>query len=412
MWSYAGARKADNPDAVRELLQRCSSPSDTLSLSANYKQHGVYILHGDADDNVPVSEARRMAEHLGRFHRDFTVHEQPGAGHWWDASDEPGTDCVDWAPLFDFLARHVIPTRGSVRQIDFTTASPGVSAWCQWVGIAAQVRQLRPSRVTVRHDPGQRRFVGTTENVARLVFDLGHVAPGQPLRFELDGQKLDGVPWPGGGKPRLWLQRTGEKWAGIPEPPATDKGPHRYGTFKDAFRHRVRFVYGTHGRPDENAWAFQKARYDAETFWYRGNGSIDVITDEAFLTDPSPERNVILYGNADTNAAWKALLGDSPVQVRRGAVRIGEREEKGDDLGCLLVRPRKESRQACVGAVAGTGPVGMRRTDRLPYFQSGTGYPDCLVLGPQGKDGGVRAAGFFGVDWKVESGEFAWAEGR
>jgi len=44
---------------------------------------------------------------------------------------------------------------------------------------------------------------------------------------------------------------------------------------------------------------------------------------------------VILYGNDTTNGAWKALLGGSPVQVERGRVRIGSREERGDELACL-----------------------------------------------------------------------------
>jgi hypothetical protein len=54
----------------------------------------------------------------------------------------------------------------------------------------------------------------------------------------------------------------------------------------------------------------------------------------------------------------------------------------------------------------------MRLTDRMPYFVSGCGYPDCIVLGPEvlerGAEG-VRTAGFFGVDWRVTSGEFVWA---
>ena len=81
------------------------------------------------------------------------------------------------------------------------------------------------------------------------------------------------------------------------------------------------FVYGTKGTAEENAWALAKSRYDAETFAYRGNGSIDVVADTEFEPEAEPDRNVILYGNADTNAAWAALLGASPVQVRRGSIR-------------------------------------------------------------------------------------------
>src|SRR5207249_997563 len=126
------------------------------------------------------------------------------------------------------------------------------------------------------------------------------------------------------------------------------KAPQRYGPFKEAFRNRVLFVYGTCGTPHENAWAFAKARYDAETFWYRGNGSIDLIRDAAFDASADGDRNVILYGSADTNTAWSALLTESPVQVRRNQIRIGERELAGDDLACLFIRPRPGSDRALV----------------------------------------------------------------
>jgi hypothetical protein len=173
----------------------------------------------------------------------------------------------------------------------------------------------------------------------------------------------------------------------------------------------VVLVYGTQGTAAETAWALAKARFDAETFWYRGNSAVEVVPDTAFTADRDRDRNVVLYGHAESNGAWKALLADSPVQVRRGTVRVGDREEKGDDLGCLFLRPRPGSDKALVGVVGGSGLTGLRLTDRLSYFLSGVGYPDCLVLGAEvltnGSDG-VRAAGFFGDDWSVRSGDWVW----
>jgi hypothetical protein len=68
---------------------------------------------------------------------------------------------------------------------------------------------------------------------------------------------------------------------------------------------------------------------------------------------------------------------------------------------------------ALVGVVSGSGLAGLRLTERLPYFTSGAGFPDCLVVGAdmleRGIDG-VRAAGFFGPDWSVARGEFEWRD--
>ncbi|MCS6950897.1 MAG: prolyl oligopeptidase family serine peptidase, partial [bacterium] len=395
---------------TEEFLLRCASPSDTLALVRNSLKQGVYVLHGDADEVVPVTESRRMRDQLNSFHRDFVYHEQPGAGHWWDASDEPGADCVDWAPLFELFARRRLPTEDSVLHVEFTTASPGVSASCYWVTIYQQERQMQHSTVNLRYEPGRRRFVGSTSNVALLSLSVEHVPPSAPLSVELDGQSLGNLPYPAREK-RIWLAREGGQWRLTSRPSPERKSPERYGGFKSAFTRRPVLVYGTQGTPEENAWALAKARYDSETFWYRGNATFEVIPDTEFQPERYRDRNVILYGNAQTNAAWRLLLEDSPVQVNRGAVAVGNRTFSGEGLACLFVRPRKGSDTALVGVVAGTGLAGMRLTDRLPYFTAGSGVPDCLVLSTEmltlGVDG-VLGAGFFGVDWSVQSGEFVW----
>lgn len=408
-WSYGGGFRASQSSPVEEIIRRSSAASDTLSLARNYIHHGVYVLHGDADDNVPVREARTMRERLQEFHRDFAYHEQPGAGHWWDLSQEPGADCVDWPPMFDMFARHIIPENADVRRVQFTTVNPGISASCRWATIEAQVQPLKPSTVDLQYDPHLRRFFGTTENVLRLCLDTAHLPAEGPVSVQLDGQLIRGIPRRK-GQHRIWLVRRGQRWEVTGPPPDSLKGPHRYGPLKDALRRGILFVYATDGTPEENAWAFAKARYDAETFWYRGNGSVDVIPDTAFRPSEHKDRDVLLYGNADTNSAWSALLATSPVQVRRGGVRVSSREVSGS-YACLFVRPRPDSRTACVVAISGTDIVGMRLTNRLSLFTPGVGFPDWILFGPdvleRGADG-VLGAGFFGTDWNVESGESAW----
>jgi len=410
--SYRRRETSEELPPIVQIIRRASLPSDTLALSSNYKHHGVYILHGADDDNVPAEQSRRMNQHLSEFHRDFIYHEQPGVGHWWNVFDDQGTDCVDWQPMFDFFARHARPGKQRLRRVEFTTANPGISSSCYWLSIEAQIEQLKLSHADVRFDPGRKRFVGTTKNVARLAFELIDVKPDDKISLELDGQKLEDISWDT-AESRLWLQRHDEQWTVIERPSLQLKGPHRYGTFKDAFRHRVMFVYGTKGTDEENKWAFAKARYDAETFWYRGNASVDIIADVDFEPESEPNRNVILYGNSDTNAAWAALLVESPVQVSQGVIRVGERTISRDDLGCLFIRPRPDSETASVGVVSGSGIIGMRLTDRRRYLSPGYALPDCVVLGPevltQGS-AGIRVAGFFGNDWSIVSGEFVWAD--
>jgi pimeloyl-ACP methyl ester carboxylesterase len=408
-WSYRARRAPDASTPVGAVLARAASPSDTFALAENLRHTAVYVLHGSDDDNVPVTESRRMVEHLQRFHEDLVYHEQSGAGHWWDVSDEPGTDCVDWAPMLDFFARHSRAGGTRVRQVDFVTASPGISSRSDWLAIEAQTQPLRLSSASVRVDPALRRFVGTTANVARLSLDVSTVDPGGPVNVELDGQKIRGISV--GSSPRLRLARSAGAWVVGSSPSPASKNPLRYGTLKDAFRNHVVLVYGTKGTPAENAWAYAKARYDSERFWYQGNGSLELMRDVDFDPAADPDRNVVLYGNSRTNAAWPALLGGSPVQVDGEGVEIGGRRVTGADLACLFIRPRPGTSVASVGVIAGTGIAGMRLTNNKLYLEAGYPFPDLLLFSAprQEKSDGILAAGFFGLDWSVGS-DFAWGE--
>jgi dienelactone hydrolase len=419
MWSYAGVRRAELTSPVEALLARALGPSDTIALSRNLTRLGVYVLHGDADDNVPVSQARRMRQILGEFHPDFVYHEQPGAGHWW------GNACVDWPPLIAFLRDHRIPKPSEVKKIDFVTASPAVSSRAHWLAIESQVKALLPSEIHLELDAEHRKFRGTTENVARLALDLKRAFPeakaGEAFAVELDGHAVPPfsvASMPSDGKCTIWLVRDRGAWSvSQSPPPPSQKGPARQGPFKEAFRNRFILVFGTKGTPLENAWSLARARFDAETFWYRGNGSVDVVSDARFLESGREQkfrdRNVVVYGHAESNGAWPVLLGDSPVQVHRGKVKVGSRAVAGEDLACLFIRPRPGSDVASVGVIAGSGLSGLRLTERLPYFTSGVALPDCLLLKAETlleSSGAPIAAGYFGAGWDVESGEFAWRE--
>lgn len=422
MWSYSGMAEYKGGTPVEGILRRASAGSDTLALTGNYNGLGVYVLHGDADDQVPIEQARKMRARLAEFHPDFAYYERPGAGHWW------GNECLDWPALMEFLKARSRPEMRDVRHVEFTTANPGIAATRAWMTIEAQTRPMAVSGVSLTLAPDARTISGTTQNVARLTFDLSlltvprHVErdgksseepvlePGKPLVIELDRQKLTDIPWPT-AQPRITLYREGDKWRTGGWAPATLKGPNRAGPFKDAFRNAMVFVVGTDGTDEEKATTLARARYDAETFWYRGNGSIPIVLDTEFEPGKDPGRNVIIYGNADTNAAWKQLLADSPIQVKAGSLKVGDKQIDGVDLACLFIRPRAGNDKAMVGVISGSGPVGMRLTQRVPYFVSGVGVPDWIVIGAEAMEKGlpgVRGAGFFGNDWGLSGEDSGW----
>ena len=87
------------------------------------------------------------------------------------------------------------------------------------------------------------------------------------------------------------------------------------------------------------------------------------------------DRNIVLYGNADTHAHWSTLLPNSPIVMRRGEITIGNHAFQGDDLATVFIQPRLGSDIASIGVVAGSGVAGDRLTDQLPLFFAGVGWP-------------------------------------
>lgn len=375
-------------------LYRASNGSNVFELAKNYGASGIYIHHGDDDRTVSVEYARQMREVLGTFHTDFCYYEYPGGSHWW------GSGSVDWAPLFSFFGSHPRIPDSLRNAIDFTTANPAVSSGTAWVTILQQKEPLEYSRVRLIRDPRKGIISGKTENVTALTLDLGGLK-GPVVTLDLDGSRLE-IQGENQGS-EVTLVRDGAWRQGTPPGPE-QKGKHRNGTFKEPFGHLMVFVYGTSGTREENAWALAKARFDAETWYYRGNGSVDIVADRDFKPADYPDRGIILFGNAITNSAWSALLGSCPIQVTRGSLTMGDKTFTGDHLGAYLMYPRPGSDILTVGAVTGTGLPGMQAAYANQYFTGGSGFPDFTIFtADMVRDGvsGILEAGFFDNHWRL-----------
>jgi hypothetical protein len=209
------------------------------------------------------------------------------------------------------------------------------------------------------------------------------------------------------GEWRIWSMDTAELERNGWNP--AEKSPARSGPFKRAFDNRFVLVHGTAGDEREDAELLARARYDSEVWRYRGNGCAQVWSDVDFLAPANlarmSSRNVILYGNLDTNLAWAALVPpDCPLQARHGSLRLGDQVFAGEDLAALCVYPRVVDETALLGLFADTGPTGTRLGYTLAPFVSGVGCPDFAIFDAtvlSAGDGGVRAAGWFDRRWQT-----------
>lgn len=398
---------------LAEWWHRADAASNTEAAVGNLRQLPTFIVHGDADRNVPAEEARAMLELLeARDAIDVRSHFEPGKGHWWDGHPEPGVACVQWPGLFAMFEEYELPpgsrqrgqegTEGSrvwPMSLDFRTVDPAVDSRHHWVEVLEAETIGRPSHVRATLTSGIGQILIDTDNVGRLRIDADL---GYPEAV------LDGTTLALNGSGSFEFERRGDSWA-VARRPVDPKRrrPGRSGPFKRAFDREFVLVRGTAGSPEETAALLDLSRYHAAEWWYRANGRAVSMTDIEFLARPDlAHKNVILYGNASTNAAWTAVLeADCPIVAQRGGIRLSGTFLRGVDRAAQFVHRRKGSSEALVGVFADGGVEGTRLHMTTAPFVSGVGIPDYLIFDSsvleRGDDGSI-VTGFWDHDWAFD----------
>lgn len=446
------------PDGELAWLWRAAdAASRTEDWLVNLRATPTYILHGEADENVLAKEAHDLEAALVAAGGKPLAHYQPGAGHWWDGDAAPGADCVDWPGIFELF--RTTPSRVLAPEFEFTSPDPSVNASYGPFVLDQPVEYGAPSSLVGRWNAERGELAVTTRNVRRLRVDFSRIeSVGVRVKqFVLDGQAVDvwnELRLASIGDP-TWFVRETESWTqdsnrarvelaatwraysedGTPRWDG-EKNSETCGPFKRAFARHFALVYGTGGSPAETKALLERARADQQTWWYRANGTPAILTDVDFLADEArkdrPIRNVILYGNSQTNKAWSTLVpADAPIRVRPGALEIGAQRFTGTDLAAVFVLPRADTKRdrppylrdpgvdpsilnevpawPLVGVFADTGIAGIRLGYQLSPFSSGVGYPDYAVFSSEvsrSGDGGVLAAGWFDRHWRLQPGGF------
>jgi len=399
--SYGGgARSPQQPDAIDTVFNRANNEYDTLKRAGNLDYPSVFILHGDADDNVPVTEARTMKSVLeNRRHPRFGYHEQPGAGHWWDGPQGAGADCLDWPGITSAIRSTSVADPDT---FSFSTPHPGISANAFWVEVIQQHVWGEMSKVSATWKASPAELWITTENIQRLAI-AERSDKKRPTTVKINGQTLQ-IPQTG----TVHVALAGSKWRVVGDMQVGQKTPQRCGPFKNAIGNRFALVLPTGGTAAENDLALQIARYHLETWMVRGNGHSDVFLD----TDPLDEdRTYVLYGNSSINKAWARLVNQQNVDVTGQAARIGRKTVKGDDVFLMACQPHPKSDKSHVVLVGFTGTVGARAVLRVPVFVSGVAMPDWTLAKAnvfQLGRAGVVGAGYFDSAWKPAMDQSAW----
>ncbi|WZL90467.1 alpha/beta hydrolase [Salinimicrobium sp. 3283s] len=399
--SISAGYEKESDRLMDSMVRRAGNPSRTLKLENNYLHFGIYVLHGEADSVVPTFIAREMRERLGKFHNDFAYYEYPDGTHWY------GDHSVDWPLIFDFFRARKIKSPEEIDEIEFSTGSPGVSATSHFVTIYQQEKPFEISSFKFDKEDGKVSL--ETENVEVLKLNFKEMGVSSLDTMSIDNEILPIKT----STENAFFRKNGGVWEVASTPSAAEKGPHRYGGFKDAFKNNMVFVFATRGSKEENEWYYNRAKFDAEKFYYRANGNVELVRDVDFRTDKYSDRNVILYGNKSNNAAWNRLLKDSPIQVTKNKLQVGDKTFSGEQWGAYFIFPRRDSDIASVGVITATGERGMKGAYANDYLENGTFFPDVMIFDDtMMKNGisGLKYSGFFDNSWNIEGGDFYWRE--
>jgi hypothetical protein len=214
------------------------------------------------------------------------------------------------------------------------------------------------SNVKAASYPGLRKFVVDSTNVASLTLDSSILL----------GSGSVEIVW--NGKASKQEATSGLIHLGTDAP--VGKG------FKASLDNRVVLVYGTRGTDAENEWMRNRARFDAEQFWYRGNSGVAIMSDVEFLKSGTG-RNALCYSIGKGNALFEA--------------QFDVQERSADSL---LLR-RVDRQGTSLSFFHASNLPSARLSERIPLFSAGVAIPDILVINPTMlKDGikGVEAIGF------------------
>jgi S-formylglutathione hydrolase FrmB len=351
------------PDGV---LGAARSASITMDFIENFSNSSVYIIHGLNDTTVGPYQAQTMYDALLPIAPELWYHAEPDVGHWWDLDpDEPGTDCVDWEPMFEVAAERY--ANSTPLEFRFTSAGPWVSPDHSYVRLIAEETPMENS--LFESATNGTSVTLTTTNVRRLQVDTDVLLAAQMTSLTVDGMD---VPVDG---------------SVVTIGPAEGKTPEQHGPLNQVFFAPVLYVY-----PDDGPNAYREYAALLTSLWtIRGNGQAQAIALSGLTGALQDEYNIVYLGVPPDDIV--DLPASIQFDVTADAVTFGGQDFL--EAAVAFVFPADTGR---LSALFTTVPGFEYLLGRYRPFTSRAGKPDYYIW----RSNGVQIGGFFDHEWTVD----------
>lgn len=409
-----------------------------LNFAENLLHVPAYVVHGAKDDNVSVEHSRKMTARLKELGYKFDYFENPEGGHWWGPRGKNyGTEIVDNPKIWDFL-RQTKQRADAPRKVIFKTDSLHYRK-AYWVTIDELEKANQMSRIEAEITAPNQISV-KLENVKQLTLNLNEklVETNRPVTIKINNRTAFQGELPNSNRltirteePNKFVrifdktdlhlpENSAERFENLAAELDTDgqvtrfferenarlqKTPEIYGRISDAFNTPFLLVVGTRGR-DAKSIALNKAANRAaemlvREWMMRASGGAEIKRDVDVISDDINSRNLILFGNANTNAIIAEINGKLPVKFEGANLVANGQKIFGEDLGMILIAPNPLQTNRYAVIVGGTTPRSFETASRLNFNE----LPDFVLFDNRtltGEKIDFVGGGFFNKFWELD----------
>ena len=369
-------------------------------LRDNYRNTGVYAIHGAADHLDKVQQSRQMRGLLNKMGYAMRYEEIADGSHWVGYRGAFADDRT-----FQWMNR--TKQDPAPKQVAFRTYSLRYDR-AHWIRIDELEEWGQPA--LVRAKVASRTLVEVqTENVAVLTLLLNQAPPLDPAAE---------IRW--NGKPCEVARAAGAARLGTPSTAKLKKTHGLTGPVRDAYLSRFIMVYGTQGESSKKSQAL--ARQAAREWLHFAKGRPLLKADQEVTEDDLRGANLILFGPPSRNSVLQKIAGQLPIKIREDAAsgqetyEVDGRKYRGDNVGLAMIYPNPLSPSKYVviysGLLWGGGLPMNHKLDLIPDFIIfNNQYDGELFTRPYAGSGPnhPRCAGFFDKHWRL-SEKLTWSE--